>query len=427
LVATYVPLGVVAVVTTLPVIYLGKRFGAEYSQISRRVQDQQGDLATLTEEAASGMRVVKALGRGPLMQDRFGASARTLRGSALEMVKLRARFWGLLTLVPNLSMALAVLVGGIAVAHGSLSLGALVAFTTLLVLLQFPIIDLGWILSMAQEAATAADRVYDVFDAAMVVEDRPGAVVHSVSKGRLVFEHVGFTYPGGAAPVLRDINLAIEPGETVAIVGLTGSGKSTLACLPTRLYDVSSGRITLDGLDVRDMTIESLRQHVAVVFEDPVLFSMSVRENLVLGRPDASEAEIADALELAQAGFVSDLPWGLDTRIGEQGMALSGGQRQRLALARAVLAKPSVLVLDDPLSALDVSTEALVEASLASVLGDMTGLLVVHRPSTVALADRVALLRDGVLVAVGTHHELMERPDYASVLAVNYDTSVTAP
>jgi ATP-binding cassette subfamily B protein len=427
LVATYVPLGVVAVVTTLPVIYLGKRFGAEYSQISRRVQDQQGDLATLTEEAASGMRVVKALGRGPLMQDRFGASARTLRGSALEMVKLRARFWGLLTLVPNLSMALAVLVGGIAVAHGSLSLGALVAVTTLLVLLQFPIIDLGWILSMAQEAATAADRVYDVFDAAMVVEDRPGAVVHSVSKGRLVFEHVGFTYPGGAAPVLRDINLAIEPGETVAIVGLTGSGKSTLACLPTRLYDVSSGRITLDGLDVRDMTIESLRQHVAVVFEDPVLFSMSVRENLVLGRPDASEAEIADALELAQAGFVSDLPWGLDTRIGEQGMALSGGQRQRLALARAVLAKPSVLVLDDPLSALDVSTEALVEASLASVLGDMTGLLVVHRPSTVALADRVALLRDGVLVAVGTHHELMERPDYASVLAVNYDTSVTAP
>ena len=427
LVATYVPLGVVAVVTTLPVIYLGKRFGAEYSQISRRVQDQQGDLATLTEEAASGMRVVKALGRGPLMQDRFGASARTLRGSALEMVKLRARFWGLLTLVPNLSMALAVLVGGIAVAHGSLSLGALVAFTTLLVLLQFPIIDLGWILSMAQEAATAADRVYDVFDAAMVVEDRPGAVVHSVSKGRLVFEHVGFTYPGGAAPVLRDINLAIEPGETVAIVGLTGSGKSTLACLPTRLYDVSSGRITLDGLDVRDMTIESLRQHVAVVFEDPVLFSMSVRENLVLGRPDASEAEIADALELAQAGFVSDLPWGLDTRIGEQGMALSGGQRQRLALARAVLAKPSVLVLDDPLSALDVSTEALVEASLASVLGDMTGLLVVHRPSTVALADRVALFRDGVLVAVGTHHELMERPDYASVLAVNYDTSVTAP
>jgi ATP-binding cassette subfamily B protein len=174
------------------------------------------------------------------------------------------------------------------------------------------------------------------------------------------------------------------------------------------------------------MTIESLRTHVAVVFEDPVLFSMSVRENLVLGRPAASEADITAALDLAQAGFVYALPWALDTRIGEQGIALSGGQRQRLALARAVITRPSVLVLDDPLSALDVSTEALVGKSLAAVLGDMTGLLVVHRPSTVALANRVALLCDGTLVAVGTHHELMERPDYASVLSVDYGASRTA-
>lgn len=426
LIGTYPPLGAVAVVTTLPVIWLAKRFGAGYSQIWRRVQDQQGDLATLTEEAATGMRVVKAFGRGPLMQDRFGASARTLRGSALEMVQLRARFWGWLTVVPNVTMASAVLIGGIAVARGALSLGALVAFTTLLVLLQFPIIDLGWILSMAQEAATAADRVCEIFDAAMVVDDRPGATSLARSKGRLAFDHVGFSYPGVATPVLRDVNLTIEPGETVAIVGLTGSGKSTLASLTTRLYDVTAGRITLDGVDVREITIESLRRHVAVVFEDPVLFSMSVRENLVLGRPDALDDEIADALELAQAGFVEDLPWGLDTRIGEQGMALSGGQRQRLALARAVLARPSVLVLDDPLSALDVNTEALVEQSLARVLRDTTGLLVVHRPSTVALANRVALLRDGVLIAVGSHHELMERPDYASVLSVDYGGSRAA-
>jgi len=421
LIGTYPPLGGVAVLTTLPVIWLAKRFGASYSRISRRVQDQQGDLATLTEEAASGMRVVKAFGRGPLMQERFGASARTLRGSALEMVQLRARFWGLLTLVPNISMALAVLVGGIAVARGSLSLGALVAFTTLLVLLQFPIIDLGWILSMAQEAGTAADRVYEVFDAAMTVDDRPGARRLGSSSGRLAFDHVSFCYPGNTEPVLRDVHLTIEPGETVAIVGLTGSGKTTLASLPGRLYDVSSGRITLDGVDVRDITIESLRSHVAVVFEQPVLFSMSVRENLLLGRPGASDRDVASALQLAQAGFVHDLPWGLDTRIGEQGMSLSGGQRQRLALARAVLARPSVLVLDDPLSALDVSTEALVEESLARVLRNMTGLLVVHRPSTVALANRVALLRDGVIVAVGTHHELMGRADYASVLAVEYE------
>jgi ATP-binding cassette subfamily B protein len=419
--ATYVPLGAVALATTLPVIWLAKRFGAGYSKISRRVQDQQGDLATITEEAATGMRVVKAFGRAPLMQDRFGASARTLRSSSLELVKLRARFWGWLTLVPNITMASAVLVGGIAVARNSITVGALVAFTTLLVLLQFPIIDLGWILSMAQQAGTAADRVCEVFDATITIADRPDAVALGHSSGRLAFEHVGFTFPGSDRPVLRDVNLTIEPGETVAIVGLTGSGKSSLAALPARLYDVTAGRITLDGTDIRHLTIESLRRHVAVVFEDPTLFSMSVRENIVLGRPDATAKEISEALDIAQAGFVYDLPWGLDTRVGEQGLALSGGQRQRLALARAVISRPAVLVLDDPLSALDVNTEALIEDALASVLEKTTGLIVVHRPSTVALADRVALLQDGVLVAIGTHHELMALPAYASVLSVDFD------
>ena len=335
LIGTYAPLGAVAVLTTLPVIWLGKRFGRDYSRISRRVQDQQGDLATLTEEAASGMRVVKAFGRGPLMEERFGASARTLRASSVELANLRGQFWGWLTMVPNLTMAAAVLVGGIAVARGSLSLGAIVAFTTLLVLLQFPIIDLGWILSMAQQAATAADRVCELFDAEMTVKDRPSAVPLVAAEGGLSFEGVGFSYPGSTVPVLRDVSLQIEPGETVAIVGLTGSGKSTLASLPARLYDVTSGRITLDGHDIRDLTIDSLRRHVGMVFEDPVLFSMSVRENLVLGRPGASDQEITDVLELAQAEFVYDLPWGLDTRIGEQGLSLSGGQRQRLALGES--------------------------------------------------------------------------------------------
>ena len=426
LIATYAPLGVVVLVTTLPVIWLGKRFGVGYSKISRQVQDQQGDLATLTEEAATGMRVVKAFGRSALMEERYGASATTLQGHALDMVRLRARFWGLLTLIPNITMAFVVLIGGIAVAHGDLSLGAIVAFTTLVVLLQNPIIDLGWILSMAQEAATAADRVCEIFDADITVRDRPSAVALVRPRGRLAFEHVGFSYPTSTSPVLRDVNVTIEPGETLALVGLTGSGKSTLASLPARLYDVTSGRITLDGQDIRDITLDSLRRQVAMAFEDPVLFSMSVRENLILGRPDASDDDIRAALDLAQALFMYDLPWGLDTRIGEQGLALSGGQRQRLALARAVISRPAVLVLDDPLSALDVNTEALVEASLARVLRDMTGLLVVHRPSTVALADRVALLEDGVLSAVGTHSELMKRPEYAAVLAVESSQSRAA-
>ncbi|MHB8506459.1 MAG: ABC transporter ATP-binding protein, partial [Acidimicrobiales bacterium] len=396
---TYPPLGAVALVTTLPVIWLAKSFGRHYSLLSRRVQDQQGDLATVTEESASGMRVVKAFGRAPLMQERFGVAARALRGSSIDLVRLRGRFWGWLTLVPNVSMAASVLVGGLAVARGSLALGALVAFTTLLFLLQFPIIDLGWILSMAQQAATAADRVLEVFDAALTIDDRPGALSLEHSEGRLSFEDVGFGYPGGSSPVLRHVDLTVEPGETVAVVGLTGSGKSTLAGLPSRLYDVTTGRITLDGIDIRELTLDSLRRHVAVAFEDPVLFSMSVRENLVLGRPEATDDDIMAAVDLAQAGFVHDLPWGLETRIGEQGLSLSGGQRQRLALARAVIAKPAVLVLDDPLSALDVETVALVEKALAHVLEHTTALVVVHRPSTVSLADRVALLRDGTLVA----------------------------
>jgi ATP-binding cassette subfamily B protein len=430
LLTLYWPLAVVVAVTMTPVAWLGKRFGNGYSEVSRRMQDQQGDLATLVEEAATGIRAVKSFGRGPLLRTRFGVAARTLQGTALEGVTLRARLWTLLDLLPNLTMAVVVLLGVSAVAHGAMSLGSMVAFTSLLVLLQWPVVDLGWILSVAQEAATAAERIYEVFDEAPLVLDRPDAAPLVRARGRVAFEHVSFRYPGAGpdeVPVLRGVDLVIEPGETVAIVGATGSGKSTLAALVPRLYDVSGGRVTLDGHDVRDLTLASLRRHVATAFEDPVLFSMSARENLTLGRPDASDRDIRAALELAQASFVDDLPWGLDTRIGEQGLSLSGGQRQRLALARAVITRPSVLVLDDPLSALDVHTEALVEEALARVLRDATGLLVIHRPSTVALADRVALLQDGALVAVGTHSELLARvPAYRAVLSEASDAEQAA-
>jgi ATP-binding cassette subfamily B protein len=422
LIATYAPLGVVVACMTLPVVVISRRFGGSYSFLSRRMQDQQGDLATAAEEAASGIRVTKAFGRGAYLHGQFVEGARTVRASALDMVALRARFWALLELIPNIAMALVLLIGGIAVAHGSMSLGALVAFTTLLVLLQWPIIDIGWILAMAHEAGTAADRLFEVLDSvpAIVDPERPVALpaVASGRRGRLAFEHVSFTFPDADAPTLSDIDLVIEPGETLAIVGATGSGKTVLTALPARLYDVTTGRITLDGVDIRDLSLVDLRAQVATAFEDPVLFSMSVRENLTLGRPDANDEDVEAALSLAQADFVHRLPWGLETRIGEQGLSLSGGQRQRLALARAVLARPTVLVLDDPLSALDVHTEALVEAALARVLRDTTAIVVVHRPSTVALADRVALLQDGRIAAIGTHSELMQLPAYARVLSV---------
>ncbi|HEX3706762.1 MAG TPA: ABC transporter ATP-binding protein [Mycobacteriales bacterium] len=418
LIVTYWPLGIVVAASTIPVIVLARRFGERYTVASRRLQDQQGDLATLAEEAASGIRITKAFGRAPWLTSRYVASAQLVRGTQLEMVGSIATFWSLLQMIPNLTMALVILVGVLAVAHGTLTLGALVAFVTLLVLLQWPVIDIGWILAMAEEAATAAVRVTEVLDTEPAIADRPGAVALVRSRGRLSFESVGFRFDDAESDLLHDINLELEPGETVAIVGATGCGKTTMSALPSRLYDVTSGRITLGGKDVRDVQLQSLRQQVATVFEDPVLFSMSVRENVLLGRPDATDKQIKAALAVAQAGFVHDLPWGLDTRVGEEGMSLSGGQRQRLALARAVVARPSVLVLDDPLSALDVHTEALVEEALASVLADTTALLVVHRPSTVALADRVALLENGTLVAVGTHSELMALPSYARILSV---------
>ena len=425
------PLAILVMVSMIPAGWLGKRFGVGYGQVSRQVQDLQGDLATLAEEAATGIRVTKAFGRGPLLQARFGHAARTLQSSAMRSVRLRARFWSLLELVPNLTMALVVLFGAEAVAHDVLSLGGLVAFTTMVVLLQWPIVDLGWILAMTQEAATAADRIYEVIDEPVTIADRPGAAPLVHPSGRLSFEGVSFAYPGAGADgplVLREIDLVVEPGETVAVVGATGSGKTTLACLVPRLYDVTGGRVALDGRDVRDLTLDSLRRSVSVAFEDPVLFSMSVRENVALGRPDASEDEIRDAIALAQGDYVYDLPWGLETRIGEQGLSLSGGQRQRLALARAVIVRPSVLVLDDPLSALDVHTEALVEEALVRVLKDTTALVVVHRPSTVALADRVAFLRDGRLAAVGSHADLMVRePAYAAVLSASADGDGRVP
>jgi ATP-binding cassette subfamily B protein len=243
-----------------------------------------------------------------------------------------------------------------------------------------------------------------------------------------VFENVSFSYPVALGrvsehPILTDVNLRLSPGETVAIVGPTGCGKTTLTALVPRLYDVTGGRILLDGDDVRELALTELRARVACAFEDPTLFSASVRENLVLGHPEATDDQVAEALRIAQAEFVNDLPWGLDTRVGEQGLSLSGGQRQRLALARAVLGRPPVLVLDDPLSALDVHTEGLVEQALRAVLAETTGLVVAHRASTVLLADRVALLGPHpsggfTVAALGTHHELLEtEPGYRNLLS----------
>jgi ATP-binding cassette subfamily B protein len=312
-----------------------------------------------------------------------------------------------------------------------------VAFITLALQLVWPVEALGYIIASGQEAATAAQRVLEIFDTEPEITDQsaertvvpaarqvvpaagriPGPRREPTSRGHLVFDHVSFSYPGAADPVLRDIVLDLPPGKTVVLTGATGAGKSTLLQLVPRLADASSGSVRLDGTDVRDLPLDRLRAVVGCAFEDATLFSASVRENVMFGAPDADEAAVEAALTAAQARFAFDLPWGLDTRIGEQGMALSGGQRQRIALARAILAQPDVLILDDPLSALDVHTEERVTSALHEILAGATALVVAHRPSTVALADTVALLSGGVITATGSHRELLaSNPEYAALM-----------
>jgi ATP-binding cassette subfamily B protein len=414
----YWPLGLVVAATSAPIVWLSMRFEKGYVVISRRVQDQQGDLATLAEEGAVGIRVIKSFGRSSYVSGQYDAAARRLLDTSLDKVRLSARFWTFLEMIPNLAVVVVLLLGAIGVGRGALTPGELVAFITLMLSLVWPVASLGVILAMSQEAMTAAARVLEIFD---TVPDIIGGTGASPSaRGHLRFEHVDFTFPGSDTPVLRDVNLDLAPGETVALVGATGSGKTALTALVPRLYDVTAGRVTIDGVDVRDYSLQGLRTLVATAFEEPTLFSMSARENLTLGRADATEDEIEEALDIAQAGFARDLPWGLDTRIGEQGMSLSGGQRQRLALARAVLAQPKVLVLDDTLSALDIHTEKLVEEALRRVLAETTGLIVAHRASTVLLADRVALLQDGTITHVGKHRELLATvPAYRDLLAAD--------
>jgi ATP-binding cassette, subfamily B, bacterial len=416
----YWPLGLVVVASIVPISWSCLRNEREYTRLSRLIQDQTGDVASAVEEGAHGLRVIKAFGRARWIFDKFDARSLKLFQTAMARVRLSARFWTFLEIIPNITLIVVLGFGAVAAGQGKVTLGTLVAFITLMLSLVWPVAALGFLLAMAQEAMTAADRIAEIFDAENTVTG--GSVELAEVAGRLRFRGVGFRFPGTEVDVLQDVDLELEPGETVALVGATGSGKSVLTSLVARLYDVTAGSISIDGVDIRDLRLSQLRSIVASAFEDPTLFSMSARENITLGRPDATDDDIAEAIEVAQAQFVYDLPWGLATRIGEQGMSLSGGQRQRLALARAVLARPTILVLDDTLSALDIHTEALVEEALRRVLVGVTGIVVAHRASTVLLADRVAVLANGTIAHVGTHAELLESvPEYRALLSADTD------
>jgi len=419
-------LGLFVLVAMAPLVVFTRRFELRYSRDARRAQDLTGDLATSVEESALGIRVIKSYGRRPHMLAAFTRDAERLRGAELTKIRTLAAFWALLEGLPQLILAGVACGGVIAVAHRAMTLGQLVAFVTLYLRLIWPIVSLGWLLALTQEAASAARRIFEVLDSPPTIVDPTDPVV-AERGSTLRFEAVRFTYDDADSEVLRGVDLEVRAGETMALVGGVGSGKTTMTALVPRLYDVTAGRVLIGGVDVRALRLDELRHAVSTAFEEATLFSASVRENHVLGRAAISDEDVAEAIEVAQAQFVHDLPFGLDTRIGEQGLSLSGGQRQRLALARAVLGRPRVLVLDDPLSALDVHTEAQVETALRRVLASTTALVVAHRPSTVLLADRVALLVDGRIAAVGTHSELLASvPQYRELLAQTSELQVTA-
>ncbi|OBB06159.1 ABC transporter [Mycolicibacterium conceptionense] len=418
LLAMYWPLGVVVLVSIVPIAATVLHFEREYTRLSRLAQDQTGHVATHVEEAALGLRVVKAFGREDYVFDRFDEQATQLYDTQFARVSVSAKFWTLLEVIPNLTLIVVLGFGAYAAGHGYVTMGTLVAFITMMLSLVWPIASLGFLLSMTQESFTAANRIAEIFDAPVEIADGP--VSRPPRGGRLELRDVGFKFPDGDDWALRHVDAVVEPGQTLALVGATGSGKSVLAALFSRLYDVTEGQILIDRRDIRELSLPALRQTVATAFEDPTLFSMSVAENLRLGRADATDEQLEQAVEIAAAQFVYELPFGLDTRIGEQGMSLSGGQRQRLSLARAILAAPKILVLDDTLSALDVHTEAVVTEALGRVLRGVTGVIVAHRASTVLLADKVALLQNGTITHIGTHAQLLAQvPQYRYLLAAD--------
>lgn len=401
-------LALIFLAAALPIMAYGFRFRTRFSKVTRRSQDQAGDLATTVEESVHGIRVLKAFGRSREALENFNGQAEELRQTEIAKARHQATFTMVVTLLPELALGAGLVVGIMLCAAGELSIGALVAFFATAAVIAAPVEFSGMLLAMALTAKAAVDRHFEVMDTANTIVGPAHPCLPENPAGALTFDQVSFAFDDAPdKPILKDINLQVRPGETMALVGVTGSGKSALIQLVPRLYDVTGGAISIDGVDLRDFDLAGLRTIVGVAFEDTTLFSNSVRDNVLLGAPAPTEERLNEALDVAQAHFAYSLPHGVDTLIGEEGLSLSGGQRQRIALARAIAARPRVLVLDDPLSALDVHTEELVEARLRSVLKDTTTLIVAHRPSTVAMADRVALLEEGTITAVGTHPELL--------------------
>jgi ATP-binding cassette subfamily B protein len=415
-----VPLAFVAMVT-MPFVYLtGVKMRKSMFPVSWIIQARLAEVATIVDENINGVRVVKSFAAEQQQLRSLAKAAEKVRWGYVKDADLRARWTPTIQNLPQLGLALVLLVGGYMVIHKELELGSIVAFYSYLLMMQAPFMMLGMIIMMGQRAAASADRIYEILDEQPTIVDRPGAIDLVHCEGDVRFASVDFAYGGDDAPlVLSNFNLHLSPGETVALVGRTGVGKSTVARLLTRFYDVTDGAVEIDGHDVRDLTLASLRSHIGIVLDEPFLFSISIRDNIAYGRPTASMEEIEAAARAAGADeFIADLPAGYETVVGERGYTLSGGQRQRIAIARTLLVNPPVLVLDDATSAIDVQVEQQIHGALRVLMEGRTTLIIAHRLSTISLADRVVLMDQGSIVADGTHAELLAgTPLYAEVLA----------
>ncbi|HEY1365578.1 MAG TPA: ABC transporter ATP-binding protein [Gaiellaceae bacterium] len=388
-------------------IVLAYRYSHVAHPLLRDVQQKLADVATVAEENIVGVHVVKAFAQEPQEHAKFARRSEAVFDQSVAANRQRAFYVPVISFIPLLAQAAVLLVGARMVANGRLSLGEFVAFNVYLTMLVSPLRSLGMWVGQAQRATASGERIFQVMDEPEQVADRPGAQELPAGPGRLSFERVSFAYAADR-PVLEDIELEVEPGRTLALIGHTGSGKTTLTSLVPRFYDVTAGRVLLDGVDVREVTLSSLRREIGVISQDPFLFSTTVRENIAFGAPDIADEEIERVARLAQAHeFIERLPDGYDTVIGERGITLSGGQRQRLAIARALAVDPRVLVLDDATASVDATTEARIRRGLREAMEGRTTLIIAHRLSTIALADEIVVLDSGRIAARGTHDDLI--------------------
>jgi ATP-binding cassette, subfamily B, bacterial len=425
-----VPLALIAMVTMPFIYWTGVKMRNNLFPVSWIIQSRLAEVATVVDENVSGVRVVKSFAAEEQQLRQLASAADKVQWGYIKDADLRARFTPLIQNLSQVGLVFVLIFGGYMVIQGTLSVGAILEFNIYLLMLQAPFMMLGMLIMMGQRAAASAERIYEILDEQATIVDRPGAVDLTDSRGDVDFEGVRFAYgsdsriarsveDGGNPDVLSDFDLHLHSGETVALVGRTGSGKSTIARLVARFYDVTGGAVTIDGHDVRDLTLTSLRANIGVVLDEPFLFSVSIRDNIAYGRPDASDAEVrAAAVSAGADGFIQHLGEGYDTVVGERGYTLSGGQRQRIAIARALLINPPILILDDATSAIDVKVEQQIHGALRVLMEGRTTLIVAHRLSTISLADRVVLLDGGKIVADGTHNELLaSTPLYSEVLA----------